>query len=140
MTITQTRPTEQNPSSQSSGRRYRPELQGLRALAVVLVVVYHVWLGRVSGGVDVFFLITGFLITGQLFRASLRGGIEFRPMWGRMIKRLLPASTVVLLATMALAVVFLPEQRWFGTIREVVASALFYENWSGRDLPTTSPI
>ena len=129
MTITQTRPTEQNPSSQSSGRRYRPELQGLRALAVVLVVVYHVWLGRVSGGVDVFFLITGFLITGQLFRARLRGGIEFRPMWGRMIKRLLPASTVVLLATMALAVVFLPEQRWFGTIREVVASALFYENW-----------
>ena len=37
-------------------REFRPELQGLRALAVALVVVYHVWLGRVSGGVDVFFL------------------------------------------------------------------------------------
>lgn len=40
--------------------RYRPELQGLRALAVGLIVVYHVWLHRVSGGVDVFFLLSGF--------------------------------------------------------------------------------
>ncbi|EHR51316.1 putative acyltransferase [Saccharomonospora marina XMU15] len=110
-------------------RRYRPELQGLRALAAVLVVVYHVWLGRISGGVDVFFLISGFLITGQLFRAGLRGRIEFRPMWGRMIKRLFPAALTVLLATIALSVWLLPEHRWFQTIREVVASALYAENW-----------
>ncbi|ANY05882.1 acyltransferase family protein [Pseudonocardia sp. HH130630-07] len=56
--------------------RFRPELQGLRALAVVLVVVYHVWVGRVSGGVDVFFLITGFLIIGGLYRAGLRGRVD----------------------------------------------------------------
>ena len=54
-------------------RAYRPELQGLRAVAVTLVVVYHVWFGRVSGGVDVFFLISGFLLTGQLVRAAGRG-------------------------------------------------------------------
>src|SRR5690606_20816577 len=71
--------------------RFRPELQGLRALACLLVVVYHVWLDRVSGGVDVFFFVTGFLITGQLYRASARGRIKFRPTWGRIIKRLLPA-------------------------------------------------
>ncbi|TDX91272.1 acyltransferase family protein, partial [Amycolatopsis arida] len=59
-------------------RRYRPELQGLRALAVLLVVVYHVWLDRVSGGVDVFFVLSGFLITGQLVRSCARGGIRFR--------------------------------------------------------------
>lgn len=110
-------------------RGYRPELQGLRALASTLVVVYHVWLGRISGGVDVFFLISGFLITGQLFRASSRGRIQFRPMWGRMIKRLFPAALTVLLVTMAASVLILPEDRWFQTIREVVASALYLENW-----------
>jgi peptidoglycan/LPS O-acetylase OafA/YrhL len=110
-------------------RRFRPEVQGLRALAVLLVVVYHVWLGRVSGGVDVFFLISGFLITGQLYRARKRGRIEFRPMWGRMIKRLFPATLTVLAAVIALSLVLLPEYRWFQTIREVVAAALYAENW-----------
>lgn len=121
--------TEQDQKTTARPRAYRPELQGLRALACLLVVIYHVWLGRVSGGVDVFFLITGFLITGQLVRAVGRGGIEFRPMWARMIKRLFPASLTVLVAVMAVAVVALPENRWFQTIHEVVASALYLENW-----------
>ncbi|MEV1118016.1 acyltransferase family protein [Actinosynnema sp. NPDC049800] len=104
-------------------------MQGLRALAVVLVVVYHVWLGRVSGGVDVFFLISGFLVTGQLVRAAGRGPIELVPLWGRMVKRLFPAALTVLLALVAVCVVALPENRWFQTIREVVAAALYLENW-----------
>ncbi|WP_158896185.1 acyltransferase family protein [Amycolatopsis anabasis] len=113
----------------NAARKYRPELQGLRALAVLLVVVYHVWLGRISGGVDVFFLISGFLITGQLVRASTRGRIAFRPLWGRMIKRLFPAALTVLAAVIAISVLVLPENRWFQTIKEVVASALYVENW-----------
>ncbi|MDQ3785671.1 MAG: acyltransferase [Actinomycetota bacterium] len=113
----------------ASGRKYRPELQGLRALAVLLVVVYHVWLDRVSGGVDVFIMISGFLLTGQLTRAVGKGRVEFRPLWGRMIKRLFPAALTVLVAVMAVSVVVLPEPRWFQTIREVVASALYFENW-----------
>ncbi|MGH9058610.1 MAG: acyltransferase family protein, partial [Acidimicrobiales bacterium] len=126
------------PTAERSGRsfspsvaqaRFRPELQGVRALASVLVVVYHVWLDRISGGVDVFFLVSGFLITGQLYRASLRGRIELRPMWGRMVKRLLPAAMTVLLAVVVASALLLPEDRWFQTIREVFASALFYENW-----------
>ncbi len=110
-------------------RKFRPELQGLRALAALLVVVYHVWLGRISGGVDVFFLISGFLITGQLFRARSRGPIRFRPMWGRMIMRLFPGVLVVLAAVIAFSLVLLPENRWFQTIREVVAAAVYAENW-----------
>jgi len=57
-------------TTRTTGRRFRPELQGLRGLAVALVVVYHVWLNRVSGGVDVFFLVSGFLLTSQLYRAA----------------------------------------------------------------------
>lgn len=110
-------------------RKFRPELQGLRALAAGLVVVYHVWLDRISGGVDVFFFVSGFLITGQLFRASLRGRIEFRPFWGRMFKRLFPAALTVIVVSMGAALLWLPEHRWVQTAREVIASALYYENW-----------
>ncbi|GAB3570661.1 acyltransferase family protein [Amycolatopsis endophytica] len=109
--------------------RFRPEIEGLRALACVLVVVYHVWLGRISGGVDVFFFLTGFLITGQLFRAGLRGRIEFRTFWARMITRLFPATLTVLLVVVVAGALVLPQARWFGTVREVFAAALYLENW-----------
>lgn len=129
----QARGGDQSSRSSVVERRFRPELQGLRALAVVLVVVYHVWLGRVSGGVDVFFVISGFLITGQLFRAAakddFRGRIEFRPMWSRTIKRLVPSATVVLLVTVAASILLLPQTRWFSTIQQIGASALYMENW-----------
>jgi peptidoglycan/LPS O-acetylase OafA/YrhL len=101
----------------------------LRALAVTLVVLHHVTTGRVSGGVDVFFLISGFLLTGQLTRAAAHGRIDLRARWSRMARRLLPPATVVLLATIAAGALLLPETRWPQTVREVAASALFLENW-----------
>jgi peptidoglycan/LPS O-acetylase OafA/YrhL len=88
-----------------------------------------VWFNRVSGGVDVFFLVSGFLLTGQLVRAADRGPIVLRPLWGRMATRLLPVALTVLHATVAAAVVVLPEGRWLQTIREIAASALFLQNW-----------
>lgn len=109
--------------------RFRPELQGLRGVAAALVVVYHVWFGRVSGGVDVFFLISGFLVTGQLLRAATGDGIAFRPLWGRMITRLFPAALTVLAAVLVAGFLLLPENQWFQTVREVVAAALYLENW-----------
>ncbi|MFC4947366.1 acyltransferase family protein [Pseudonocardia sp. GCM10023141] len=113
----------------AADRRYRPELQGLRALASALVVIYHVWFHRVSGGVDVFFVISGFLLTGQLVRAAERGPLGLRARWSRTLLRLLPAATVVLVATVIAGAMILPPNRWAQTVREVVASALFVENW-----------
>lgn len=55
-------------STPNSRRKYMPEVQGLRALAVFMVVAYHIWFGRISGGVDVFLLISAFLLTGQFAR------------------------------------------------------------------------
>ena len=110
-------------------RRYRPELEGLRAVAVALVVVYHVWFNRVSGGVDVFFLISGFLVTGGLYRAAARGPVRLGATWSRQLARLLPAAAVVLLATAVAATLLLPETRWLPTVREIVASTLFLQNW-----------
>jgi peptidoglycan/LPS O-acetylase OafA/YrhL len=124
-------PTPSPKPAAAAGRaaRYRPELQGLRALAVTLVVVYHVWFNRVSGGVDVFFLVSGFLLTGQLVRAADRGTSALRPLWGRMASRLLPAALTVLLTTVVAAMLVLPQGRWPQTVREVAASALFLQNW-----------
>lgn len=110
-------------------RVFRPELQGLRALAVALVVIYHVFSDRISGGVDVFFLLSGFLLTAQLLRAAEQRTLDLPRQWGRTLTRLVPSAAVVLTATCVAAYAVLPPERWFQTIREVVAAALFLENW-----------
>ncbi|MFC3995705.1 acyltransferase family protein, partial [Nocardiopsis sediminis] len=109
---------------------HRPEIQGLRAVAVLLVAAYHIWFGRVSGGVDVFLLLTGFLITGSLLRSVERDG-RLRPVAfvTRMIRRLSPAAGAVLAAVLAGSWLVLPRPEWRGTIAEIVASALYYQNW-----------
>ncbi|MEU4522169.1 acyltransferase family protein [Amycolatopsis sp. NPDC024027] len=117
----------------STGHKQRDDIQGLRALAVGLVLVYHLRPGWLPGGfvgVDVFFVISGYLIigtlTGELRRTGRVGLLNF---YARRIRRLLPAATVVLLATVAATVLLVPVSRWPEILREVVASALNVQNW-----------
>ncbi|WP_327001487.1 acyltransferase [Dactylosporangium sp. NBC_01737] len=102
-----TAPQVRTPPPRQSEGRFRPDIEGLRAVAVLLVVANHAGLGLVHGGyvgVDVFFVISGFLITLHLFRELQRTGrIGFGAFYGRRIVRLLPASTVVVIATVAAA-------------------------------------
>ncbi|MBX3091690.1 MAG: acyltransferase [Cryobacterium sp.] len=112
---------------------FLPHVQGLRAIAVLLVVLYHVWPGRLSGGyigVDIFFVISGFLITGQLAREIERKGrIDLPSFWAKRARRLLPASITVLVFS-SLAVVFiLPLSSLVAETREILASTLYVENW-----------
>ena len=111
-------------------RRFRPEVQGLRALAVVMVVVYHVWLERVSGGVDVFLLVSAFLLT-MTFTGRLESGkpLALRAYWLGLLKRLLPAAVVVLLAVLAATAVFLPSSRWRAVFDQTWASLTYRQNW-----------
>lgn len=110
----------------------RAEIQGLRALAVASVVLFHIWPNAVPGGyvgVDVFFVISGYLITGLLFEElNSTGKISLSQFYARRIRRLLPAATLVLLA-IALAMPLLPKSRWEDTALEIAASALYVENW-----------
>ncbi len=84
-------------------RRFRPDVEGLRAVAVVLVVLYHAHIPRVTGGyvgVDVFFVISGFVITGLLLREQDRAGqASLFDFYARRVRRILPAATLVILIT-----------------------------------------
>jgi len=88
-------------------RRFRPDIQGLRAVAVLLVVLYHAGFSGLSGGyvgVDVFFVISGFVITGLLLRERATSGrTSLFGFYGRRSRRIIPAATLVIVATVLLA-------------------------------------
>lgn len=82
------------PTSATPRRRHRAEIQGLRTLAAGLVGVYHIWFDRVSGGVDVFFVVSGFLITTSIIGSLDRSGsIRYGAHLTRVGRRILPAAT-----------------------------------------------
>jgi len=109
-----------------------PEIQGLRAIAVAAVVLYHLWPSRLSGGfigVDVFFVVSGFLITAHLLREADRGKVAIVQFWARRIRRLLPASLFVLAAIAVATVAFVPLADWERIFRHITASTVYVENW-----------
>lgn len=112
---------------------FRPEIQGLRALAVLLVAAYHFWLGRVSGGVDIFLLISAFLMTGSFARKIERGQkIGFKALvdyWTHTFKRILPLATITVLLVLLGTWYFLPAPRWSGIADEAKSVVLYRENW-----------
>jgi peptidoglycan/LPS O-acetylase OafA/YrhL len=110
-------------------RARRPEIEGLRALAVGLVVVHHVFSGRVSGGVDVFLTLTGFFLVvtlGERF-AGADGFDPLRPI-ARTLSRLAPAGFLVLVATALAALWVAPPTRWREVADHLMSSATFTEN------------
>ena len=112
---------------------HRRDIQALRALAVGLVVLNHLWPHRLSGGyvgVDVFFVISGFLITSHLVRElQVSGRIRLGAFYARRVRRLLPAAFLVLVASLILAGLTLPYTRWESTVEEVLGSTFYFENW-----------
>lgn len=111
--------------------RYRPDIDGLRALAVVPVVLFHLGLGCPGGyvGVDIFFVLSGYLITAILLKDIHSGVFSMKGFWERRIRRILPALAVVVLATVIGAwFVFYPSQfRDFG--KETIAQAALVSNF-----------
>jgi peptidoglycan/LPS O-acetylase OafA/YrhL len=108
---------------------YRDDIQGVRAIGALFIAVYHIWLAKVSGGVDVFFVISGFLMASVLIRQYNREG-RLKPVafWGNLVRRIAPSAYFVLLCTLGLSYVFVPEPLWTQVIKETVHSALHVEN------------
>jgi peptidoglycan/LPS O-acetylase OafA/YrhL len=119
--------------SATKGTGFRLDIQALRALAVSLVVIGHLWPNSLTGGyvgVDVFFVISGFLITTHLSKEIIAAGrLDFAAFYTRRIRRLLPAAFLVLTASLVASLFVLPFSRWGDTAQQIVASALYIENW-----------
>ena len=129
---------------------FRRELHGLRAVALGLVAVYHIWLGRVSGGVDVFLFLSAFFLTGTFVRRLESG----RPLgipryWLHTFKRLLPPAAVTILLVLGGTAALLPSSMWPTIMQEAVASAAYLQNlllvllqvdYHARDAGTASPL
>ena len=111
----------------------RPEIQALRAVAVLTVVVYHVWPEAMPGGfvgVDVFFAISGFLITAHLLREVDRSGtLSLWQFWARRARRLLPAALLTLLTCAVATIVLVPQLYWQQFLTEIGASTAYVQNW-----------
>ncbi|MFI9009090.1 acyltransferase family protein [Actinosynnema sp. NPDC053489] len=112
---------------------FRTDIQSLRAVAVLAVVVNHLWPGGLTGGyvgVDVFFVISGFLISSHLDREITdTGRVRLGRFYARRVRRLLPAAFLVLGVSVVAAYLLLPYPRWEATATEAVAAALYWENW-----------
>ncbi|MDS1268839.1 acyltransferase family protein [Lipingzhangella sp. LS1_29] len=122
------------PRKPTGSRGHLPEIEGLRGLAVALVVIYHIWFNRVSGGVDVFFLLSGLLITWSLTARLVRPHLREAPAWlgthcARLSRRVVPPALFVLVGIGAATVLWLPQVRWPSVQSELTAAALFVQNW-----------
>ncbi|WP_142760729.1 acyltransferase, partial [Mycobacterium sp. MFM001] len=117
----------------SARREFRPDIEGLRAVAVLAVVLFHAEVPGVGGGyigVDVFFVISGFLITGLLWReVRTAGTVRLRRFYGARARRLLPASATVGVITAIGAAVLLPPFQARTVIGDGIASAFYVGNY-----------
>ncbi|WP_308796884.1 acyltransferase family protein [Agromyces silvae] len=111
---------------------FRGDIQGLRALAVLLVLLYHSGVSVLSGGyvgVDVFFVISGFLITSHIWREiDQTGRLRFAQFYARRARRILPASFAVLILSVAAALIWLPPLQHPAMLQAAAATAAYVPN------------
>lgn len=111
---------------------YRPDIDGLRALAVLAVLGFHTSIRGMRGGfvgVDIFFVISGFLITSIVVRGVEAGSFNILHFYARRIRRIFPELIVVLLATLAMGWLFLFPDEYERLGRHVIAGSLFSSNF-----------
>ncbi|CAN5303329.1 SGNH hydrolase domain-containing protein [soil metagenome] len=113
---------------------YRSDIQGLRAVAVLLIVLAAMGISQLSGGyvgLDVFFVLSGFLITGLLVSGSnSEEGITLAELYAGRARRILPAATLVLLVTLVASYVLLGAERAAEVARETIWAAVYGLNWT----------
>ncbi len=121
------------PPAEGSPSQFRPDIEGVRAIAVMAVLLYHMQVPGFGGGftgVDVFNVISGFLITGLLVREmTSRGSIDLPRFYFRRVRRLLPAGLLVILVTLVVSYLILSPVRFPSVAGDGAASALYVANY-----------
>ena len=110
---------------------YRPEIDGLRAVAVLSVIIFHAGVESMSGGfigVDVFFVISGFLITRIVLKSIDNQSFSFSDFYARRLKRLLPAAIALIVITIAFGAFILSPNRYIELAKSGASSSLFMAN------------
>ncbi|MEZ5166065.1 MAG: acyltransferase [Acidimicrobiales bacterium] len=120
-------------ASSVSPRAYRADIDGLRAVSILAVVLFHAGVTRFAGGyvgVDVFFVISGFLITGLLVKeVESAGRVSMRNFYARRIRRLLPLSVTVTITTLVLGLWLLAPVARDALVGDARAATLYFANW-----------
>jgi peptidoglycan/LPS O-acetylase OafA/YrhL len=122
-----------SPPARARGWAYRPELDGLRTLAVVVIVFFHVGVQGASNAfimLDLFFVLSGFLVTNVvLAEVDARGGFRVGQYFARRVRRLLPAAVVVILATSVVFLLVVPQPQRLELVRDAQAALVYMANW-----------
>jgi peptidoglycan/LPS O-acetylase OafA/YrhL len=111
---------------------HRPDIDGLRAIAVMAVLAFHAFPALIPGGfvgVDVFFVISGYLISGILFKSLETSSFRFLSFYARRARRILPALVLVVIATALIAYPVLAGEDWRALCREIIAACAFAANF-----------
>jgi len=111
--------------------KYRPDIDGLRAVAVLSILFFHVGIKHFSGGyvgVDIFFVISGYLITSIIVRELTAGEFSIARFYERRVRRILPALTVVVVATLLAGLVLLNPAQLEDLGRSATATSVFSSN------------
>lgn len=112
---------------------WRSDITGLRAIAVLPVLIFHAWPTLLPGGfagVDIFFVISGYLISGILFRQLQRtGSVDFSDFYAKRIRRIIPNLLCVLLFTVAVGWFFMTPNEYLDLGKQVYSSTFFYQNF-----------
>jgi peptidoglycan/LPS O-acetylase OafA/YrhL len=120
--------------SQPVSWTYRPALDGLRSVAVYLVLLFHTGMTAFGGGfvgVDLFFVLSGFLVSNVILsEIDQSGGLRFGGFYARRIRRLLPAALVVVVATSALFLLIAPFPRRLPLVQDAQSALLYVANWN----------
>lgn len=120
-------------SSILSKPKYRPDIDGLRAIAVLSVVLFHFFPARIPGGfigVDIFFVISGFLITSIIIENSSRGTFSFSEFYARRIKRIFPAFLIVVISSVSLGWFALYTDHYFRLAKHAMFGLAFVANFT----------